>query len=105
MKHTLKTSEEYRTAYRGKRLRGKYFTLIVTDSEDYRYGVVVKKSVGNSIERNRIKRVARDVLLTKTTGGTLLALVRDSAGGVRNGLLREDLMELVEKGGGDSGPR
>lgn len=95
MKSTLKTAAEYRAAYRGKRLRGKYFTLVLTDSSDFRYGVVVRKAVGNSVERNRIKRVVRDVVLDARAERTFLVLAGDNASGVSNGLLRADLEALL----------
>lgn len=97
MKSTLKTAAEHRAAYRGKRSRSKYFTLITTSSDSFRYGIVARKTVGKSVERNRIKRVAREVLSESSRSGTNLVLVSERANGVSNDLLRADLERLLRR--------
>lgn len=97
MKATLKTSADYRSAYRGTWVRGKYFTLVVSPSDSFRYGIVVRKTVGGSVERNRIKRVVRESVTRTSQSRVLLVLVSDSAAGVAAESLRSDLARLLKR--------
>jgi ribonuclease P protein component len=62
--HLLRTTGEFQRVYQtGQRLRGNGFALIfLPNTLPYnRLGISVQKKTGNSVRRNRIKRLVREV--------------------------------------------
>jgi ribonuclease P protein component len=60
----LKKSEEFRYVFTvGTKKEGKYFVLYMAPKEQAgnRVGFIVKKNVGNAVQRNRIKRILREI--------------------------------------------
>lgn len=61
----LKNTKDFDRAYKkGKHIKGKYGKLAVihrNDEDPLRVGIVVSSKLGNAVERNRAKRVTREV--------------------------------------------
>jgi len=60
----IRKKEDFLFLYKkGKRFRGRYFTLVYLSNKlsFSRMGVVVSKKTGNSVQRNKIKRWIRNL--------------------------------------------
>jgi ribonuclease P protein component len=63
-KDLLRTTGEFQRVYRGgRRIWGNGFAMIIlpTEGERSRLGISVQKKTGNSVRRNRVKRLFREV--------------------------------------------
>jgi len=72
------------------------------DSEG-RLGLVVPRSAGKAAERNRIKRVVRELFRTNPDafrGADVVVIAREGAGDLTNGEIRRHLMAAMAKLGG-----
>ncbi|MGB5158570.1 ribonuclease P protein component [Desulfobacterium sp. N47] len=58
----LKRREFYELSKKGNRIKNKYVTVIYSpgSTEKCRLGLTVTKKIGNSVQRNRIKRYIRE---------------------------------------------
>lgn len=63
MKNTLKSAADFRAARRGRYRKLSVGTLILSKGDSTKYGVTVPNSVGKAVERQRIKRRARAVIV------------------------------------------
>jgi ribonuclease P protein component len=66
---TLTHRQEFREAARGRRAGGAHFTLLLRPAPEpdlagsgLRFGFTVTKKIGNSVERNRIRRRLREAV-------------------------------------------
>ncbi|MDD4363453.1 MAG: ribonuclease P protein component [Atribacterota bacterium] len=62
--HTLKKSNEFKKVFlRGKKIISKYAILYIMPKEQEcnRFGIIVRKRIGNAVQRNRIKRILREI--------------------------------------------
>lgn len=60
----LKKNEDFRSVFRnGIRKEGQYFYLYLAPKQQKssRIGIIVKKEIGNAVQRNRIKRLLREI--------------------------------------------
>ena len=60
----LKKNEEFRSVFKaGIRKERKYFYLYRAPKKQdkSRIGIIVKKEIGNAVQRNRIKRILREI--------------------------------------------
>ena len=67
----LKKRTEFLAVRRGTKRRGPLFLLEVLERGDQglpRFGITVTKKVGNSVERNRIRRRVREAIRTHAAG-------------------------------------
>ena len=65
--HFLKKSRDFaRVKREGHRRQSPHFNLVYcsTESSDTRFGIVVGRRFGNSVKRNRAKRIVRDLVRT-----------------------------------------
>lgn len=57
----LKKEKDFNLVFKkGKRLYGKFLTLVYFPAPVFKVGYVVSKKHGNSVKRNRIKRLMRE---------------------------------------------
>jgi ribonuclease P protein component len=59
-------AKDFRKQYqKGKKIRGKYGMFVVSENSvgKPRFGFVVSKKVGNAVERNRLTRVLRVIIM------------------------------------------
>jgi ribonuclease P protein component len=61
----------------GRRVHGRYFTVVASPSEApaTRLGIVASRKLGGAVVRNRAKRLIREVFRTSTLAGRPLDLV------------------------------
>lgn len=97
----LKKGWEFDRVYqKGQKFVNKYFVVYVlkTDRQRSRLGVTVSKKVGNSVKRNRVKRLIREVFrLSKkhlAPGNDIVVIARKAAYGLSFMQAKESLMEL-----------
>ena len=64
-KFRLPAKDFKRQYQRGKKIRGRYGMFVVSDNDvgNPRFGFVVSKKVGNAVERNRVTRVLRAIVM------------------------------------------
>ena len=70
----LKKRAEFLAVRRGAKSRGPLFLLEVLERGDTglpRFGITVTKKIGNSVERNRIRRRVREAIRTYAAGDML----------------------------------
>lgn len=64
MPESIKKNSEFRKAYKnGKYKSGKYTTVyaLFNNKEHNRVGIVTAKKVGNAVQRNRMRRLIREI--------------------------------------------
>ena len=60
---SLKSKVEINRLFeKGQRLSGDYFTLLWEKSDNFKYGIFVRKEHGSAVYRNRIKRLYREAV-------------------------------------------
>jgi ribonuclease P protein component len=88
-------SGEFQALYKeGERLVTKYFVLFFIQDSKRLLGITVTRSIGKACERNRIKRLVRELFRTKKNDfpeGKLVVKARESASGMEGLKLRTDL--------------
>lgn len=65
MKNTLKSRTDFATGRKGRWIKTDYFSLVVSKPSGdgvFRSGITTGAKVGNAVQRNRLRRVARSVL-------------------------------------------
>jgi ribonuclease P protein component len=73
-------AKDFRKQYqRGKKIRGKYGMFVVSDNSEGnpRFGFVVSKKVGNAVQRNRMTRRLRAVVMEVVNEKNLSNLSKD----------------------------
>ncbi|RUM74030.1 MAG: ribonuclease P protein component [Sulfurovum sp.] len=56
----MKTTKEFNQVYnQSKTVHTSEFVLFYQDDEEYKFGIVASKKVGNAVQRNRAKRLLR----------------------------------------------
>lgn len=59
----IKKNKEFNKVYtKGKKINGKYLMIFQSFSNIQRFGVVASKKTGNSVYRNRAKRLMREAI-------------------------------------------
>jgi len=99
----LKKSWQFRKVYNeGDKYFGKLFILHVlpNNTQEIRLGLTVTKKVGISVERNRIKRVIREVFRLYEgilPGNDLVVVARKSAVDLKYSQARNSLTNLLHR--------
>lgn len=100
----LKKRWEFSRVYQnGRKSVNKHFVVYVldTDKKRPRLGVTVSKKVGNSVKRNRVKRLIREVFrLSKKQlkpGNDIVVVARKEAYGLSFAQTKKSLMELWKR--------
>ena len=97
----LKKSWQFRKIYNeGNKYFSKLFILYVlpNNTQEIRIGLTVTKKVGISVQRNRIKRVIREVFRSYegiTPGNDLVVIARKSAVNLKYSPARNSLSHLL----------
>lgn len=110
MENTFRTTADFKQGWRGKRAAGDYFLVVRGRAADGTYGLVIGKSAGKAVTRNRVRRLARELVVARGAySGSLLIQVKGNlpkglkeAGGlatVENAVLRAELERLLRKVG------
>jgi ribonuclease P protein component len=61
-KRIIKHVQEIRDVLRsGKKKSGVHLNLYIVESSDEKFAVLVTKKIGNAVERNRTKRIIREI--------------------------------------------
>jgi len=99
----LKKSWQFRTIYKeGDKYFSKLFILYVlpNNTRKIRLGLTVTKKVGISVQRNRIKRVIREVFRLSegiAPGNDLVVIARRSAVNLKYSQARDSLSYLLHR--------
>ncbi len=99
----LKKSWQFRKIYReGDKYFSNLFILYVlpNDTQETRVGLTVTKKVGISVQRNRIKRVIREVLRSLkeiAPGNDLVVIARRSAVNLKYSQAYDSLVYLLRR--------
>lgn len=107
--NTIKENHLFSKVYaKGKSTAGKYFAVYALRnfrSPETRFGITVNKKLGGAVERNRVKRLARESFCAITAQHTLkmpylIVVVARSAAfrkGVKTPFVQEDLFQSMKK--------
>jgi ribonuclease P protein component len=89
---TLTKQADFAAVYAGQKQVGKSFVLFYLPHAEFRYAVVAsKKTIGNAVQRNRAKRLLRELLRAVVAGKKLtgdLILV------ARTGILKNKFADM-----------
>lgn len=99
---TIKNNSVFRRIYaRGRSKASRYlvcYTLPNNEAES-RFGFVASKKVGHAVERNRLRRILKEIVRLNEncfqSGYDYVIIVRPAARGVGYSLLEKDLLRLV----------
>lgn len=81
VKDTLKTKAEFKAARKGKYIVTDTFTLVLSKPLDApKVAYVTSAKVGNAVQRNRLRRVAREVFVTINLTKTVTIVFKPGAG-------------------------
>ena len=96
--------EVFRRVYdQGRKYQGRYFTAFVLSGfgDSARIGITVTRKVGNSVNRNRCRRLVREVfrrIKTRMPAGVAIVLnVKDTLLGASIEEIEADLLRAVGK--------
>lgn len=102
---TLKTTTEFSRVYKkGKSYADKHLVLYVikNDLPASRIGISISKKVGNSVTRNRIRRLVKEVFRLNcefTQSYDLIFIVRVKASEIEYSEVKKSMLYLVRKAG------
>lgn len=105
-KYKIRKNSEFRAIYKkGKSFSDKLLVLYISrnNSDFNRIGVSVSKKVGNSVTRNRIKRLIKEVYrhneMNIKKGYDLIFIARNSAKGKSYNEIERSMINLFDKAG------
>ena len=100
---SLKNPREFKAVYSSKnKAFGKYFFVAwkKAKSMSMRLGLTVSSKVGNSVTRNRIKRVLREIVRANKKSfpaAEVVITARVGAGDISNEEVRKEISSLIKK--------
>lgn len=102
---TLKKNNEFKQVFaKGIRKSGKYAIVFVLSRkrQNNRVGIIVKKSIGNAVKRNKIKRRLRELWRKQVSqliqGSDVVIIARKEIGEASFKEIENDLLELLLTG-------
>lgn len=101
----IKNSEFQQVYNHGRSFVGSYVVLYVKKNqmEHTRFGFTVSKKIGNAVERNRIKRIMREICRVNlerfATGYDLIFVARKKIKGISYRLVENEMRKLSLKAG------
>jgi len=105
-KYNIRKNSEFRAVYRKGKSFSNYLLVLYVNrnkSDFNRLGVSVSKKVGNSVTRNRIKRLIKECYRHNTEGINkgydLIFIARNSAKGKSYKEIEKSLINLFNKAG------
>ncbi len=102
---TLKKNNEFQQVFsKGIRKSGKYAIVFILSGkrQNNRVGIIVKKSIGNAVKRNKIKRRLREIWRKQVSqllqGSDVVIIARKEIGEASFKEIENDLLELLLTG-------
>jgi len=99
----LRKSNEFRHVFStGNRKIGRYVNLYKLPlKQDYnRVGIVTKKNIGNAVQRNKVKRILREIWRTRCnqliSGYDIIILARKKIVQARYNEIEAELVKLIQ---------
>lgn len=97
----IKDFSEFREIFdEGTAFRSKYFLVFFKAAKDSKVGFTAKRGLG-AVERNRLKRILREVWRcsdhTKDLGGHVVLTIREEAGKAEHRQIKDDFEKLLLK--------
>jgi len=99
-KKILKSCDFIAVYRKGKRLQGDYFYIAFVSGSRKTLGITVSSKIGPAVQRNRIKRVIRELFRLnkgKFPEGKVVLTAKQDADRLTNGEIREDIFRLLNK--------
>ena len=85
----------------GKRLHGRYISLYFAPAEHTAFAVLIKKKVGNAVQRNKVKRWIRETYRREKHkilfSCTLIVLIETEFVQLNFALLQSEMVQLLAK--------
>ncbi len=98
---TLK-NRDFKEAYSsGKRINGKFFTIVVLSAEEILWGISISKKHGNAVARNKLRRRIKEIVgfvgAKLSTGAKVVVVPRIGATEAVYSDARDDLLLVLRK--------
>jgi ribonuclease P protein component len=100
---SLKKNNEFRHVFSaGNREIGKYITIYILPGkqQNNRVGIVIKREIGNAVQRNKVKRIIREIWRTKCnqliSGYDVVILVRKKIIYARFSEIESEMVKLIQ---------
>jgi ribonuclease P protein component len=100
---SLKKNNEFRHVFSaGNKKIGNYVIIYILpgQQQNNRVGIVIKKEIGNAVQRNKIKRILREIWRTKCnqliSGYDLVILVRKKIIYAKFGEIESEMLKLTQ---------
>jgi ribonuclease P protein component len=100
---SLKRNNEFRHVFSiGNRKIGNYVIIYILpgQQQNNRVGIVIKKEVGNAVQRNKIKRIIREIWRTRCnkliSGYDVVILVREKIIYARFSEIESEMAKLIQ---------